>query len=305
MMLRRLSITLLCCLTALLVACHGVKQLVPPNFRPAQDSALTLAQAKQQLQKATPCCGSFADFSYQTPLPWRPQKFELGSSSPVASLNGVRSYFLAFSLPHGAKLPYRVAVKSELNGRWVHNSYLFAPTIVLLDDAFQPIDSKDLDLCEYIGWDSGSTGAFGSATVSSDKARYLVVYSSAKQQSSNTYWEQSPAAFSADAPIQMTSSGSFKVPHGPDGTLWIGMMDSNYRKAVDKAVCGKPPAGEGVLNSLRTALPSYWTGTRGGTGVSGAGAGGTAAKPSASASDAGTTSAVGGSAAPAAVNSGN
>ena len=94
MMLRRLPITLLCCLTALLGACHSVKQLVPPNFRPAQDSALTLAQAKQKLQQATPCCGSFADFSYQTPLPWRPQKFELGSSSPVASLNGVRSYFL-------------------------------------------------------------------------------------------------------------------------------------------------------------------------------------------------------------------
>jgi hypothetical protein len=300
-MLRRLSITLLCCLTALLGACHDVKQLVPPNFRPAQDSALTLAQAKQQLQKATPCCGSFADFSYQTPLPWRPQKFELGSSSPVASLNGVRSYFLAFSLPQGAKLPYRVAVKSELNGRWVHNSYLFAPTIVLLDDAFQPIDSKDLDLCEYIGWDSGSTGAFGSATVSSDKARYLVVYSSSKQQSSNTYWEQSPAAFSAESPVQMTSSGSFKVPHGPDGTLWIGMMDSTYRKAVDKAVCGKPPAGDGVLNSLRTALPSYWTGTRGGTGISD-----TAVKTSVptSGASAGTTSSSGG-AAPAAASSGN
>jgi maltose operon protein len=48
------------------------------------------------------------------------------------------------------------------------------------------------------------------------------------------------------------------VPHGPDGTLWIGMMDKTYAKAVDNAICKKPPPGSGVLNTLRADLPIPW-----------------------------------------------
>ncbi|MEI7037747.1 MalM family protein [Fulvimonas yonginensis] len=262
-MLRRLlPAFLLLTLTLLLGACHSVKVLVPPNLRPPSGTGNTLEQARQQLQQATPCCGSFADFSYLTPLPWRPKKFVLGPGSMVANLNGVRSYFLAFRLPTDAKLPYKIALKSELNGRWLHSSYLFAPTVVLLDEGFQPIDSQDVQLCEYMGWSSATTGAFGSYKVASDRARYLVVYSSAQQQSGDTYWEQSPAAFSAEAPVQMTSTGSFRIPHGPDGTVWLGMMNDSYAKAVDNAICDKAPEGKGVLNTLRTALPTHWSGSK-------------------------------------------
>lgn len=259
-MSRRLPlITFLAILTLLLGACHSVKALVPPNLRAPTDTGNALAQAKQLLAQATPCCDSFADFSYQTPLPWRPKKFRLGPGSMVVNLNGVRSYFLAFHLPVDVKLPYRIGLKSELNGRWLHSSYLFAPTAVLLDAAFQPIDSQDIRLCEYMGWSSATTGAFGALKVTSDKARYLVVYSSANQQSSDTYWEQSPAAFSAESPVQMTSNGSFRIPHGPDGTIWIGMMSESYAKAVDNGICDKAPPGEGLLNTLRTALPTHWS----------------------------------------------
>lgn len=260
MRFRPLTSFLVLVLSLLLGACHTAKVLVPPNLRAPANTGNALAAARQQLQQATPCCGSFADFSYQTPLPWRPKKFDLGPGSMVASLNGVRSYFLAFRLPTDVNLPYRVAVKSELNGRWLHASYLFAPTSVLLDEAFQPIESQDLPLCEYMGWSSATTGAFGSFKVTSDKARYLVIYSSADQQSGNTYWEQSPATFSAEAPVKMNSAGSFKIPHGPDGTIWVGLMNSTYAKAVDNAICGKAPTGDGLINTLRTTLPTHWGG---------------------------------------------
>ena len=127
-------------LAVLLAGCHTAKVLIPPNLRPPSENtgdALKLAQ--QQLLQATPCCSSFADFSYRSMLPWQPEKFTLGSSSMVANLNGTHSYFLAFRLPADVKLPYQVAMKSELNGRWLHASYLFAPTVVLLDEGFQPI----------------------------------------------------------------------------------------------------------------------------------------------------------------------
>ena len=270
MMKRRftaLAPTLAACI--LLAACHSVKDFVPPNLRPPEHTDDPLKQAQQRLQDATPCCTSFADFSYQNLLPWQPQPFTLGSGSSVANINGTHSYFLAFRLPIGARLPYRVAFKSELNGRWLKSSYLFAPTVVLLDSGFQPIVSDDVSLCEHMGWSDASSGAFGAYTVNSKQARYLLIYSSADQQQGKTYWEQSPTAFSAQSTassmptLDMSSSGTFSVPHGPDGTLWVGMMDATYAKAVDNAICKQPSKGNGVLNTLRTALP--WGGDAGGT----------------------------------------
>jgi hypothetical protein len=248
-------------LSLLLGACHSVKSLLPPNLRPPSENtgdALKLAQL--QLMQASPCCSSFADFSYRNMLPWQPQKFVLGSGSMVANLNGTHSYFLAFRLPIGVKLPYQVAMKSELNGRWLHASYLFAPTIVLLDEGFQPIRSEDIGLCEHMGWSDETTGDFGSLKIDSKQARYLLVYSSAEQQSGKTYWEQSPASIanSTAASLQMNSTGSFSIPHGPDGALWVGMMNNTYEKALGSAICKKAPQGDGVLNTLRSALPLPW-----------------------------------------------
>lgn len=272
--------------TLLLAGCHTVKDLVPttlvpPNLRAPENTDDPLKQAQQRLLDATPCCTSFADFSYQNLLPWQPQPFTLGSGSSVANLAGTHSYFLAFRLPEGAKLPYRVAFKSELNGRWLKSSYLFAPTVVMLDSGFQPIGSSaDISLCEHMGWSDAASGAFGSYTVDTPLARYLLVYSSAAQQTGKTYWEQSPAAFNSKATLDMNSSGSFSVPHGPDGTIWVGMMDNTYAKAVDNAICKKPQEGDGVLNTLRTALPLPWNSNTSSTGPNSTGtsAGGSTTK---------------------------
>lgn len=241
--------------TLALAGCHAVRTLIPPNLRAPAKTEDALKEAQQRLKQATPCCSSFADFSYQTTLPFRPKKFDLGRNSPVVNLNGTHSYFLAFRLPQDSKLPYRIALKAELNGRWLHNSYLFAPTVVVLDGGFQPLSSHDVQLCEYMGW--SSTGAYGSATIDNPKAHYLVIYSSAAQQKGSTYWEQSPAAFSANSPVSMTSKGSFRIAHGPDGTLWVGIMNESYADAQSSAVCGKPPAGKGLLHDL----PLPWNGS--------------------------------------------
>lgn len=240
-------------LAMLLSGCQTAKKLVPPNLRPpseAGDNALKLA--RERLQEATPCCSSLADFSYQHMLPWQPKKFELGPGSMVANLNGSQSYFLAFHLPDNVKLPYRIAVKSELNGRWLHASYLYAPTMVLVDAGFQPLRTEDIALCEHMGWGNHTTGAFGSLTVDDPNARYLLVYSSAAQQAGSTYWEQSPVSISTSsaATLKMASAGSFRVPHGPDGTLWVGMMNKTYAKAIANGICQKAKPGEGLLNSL-------------------------------------------------------
>ena len=267
--LRFALLPILCATGLVLAGCQhttkvldATKVLVPPNLRPADTAAADpLKAAQQHLADASPCCSNFADFSYQNLLPWQPQKFMLGQGSSVASINGTHTYFLAFKLPENAKLPYRIAFKSELNGRWVKTSYLFAPTMVVLDSGFQPIGQPDdLKLCERMGWSDETSGAFGAYTVDSDKARYLLIYSSADQQKGKTYWEQSGAAFNSKVTLDMNNNGAFTVPHGPDGTVWVGMMNSTYAKAVDDSICGKAKKGNGVLNTLRDAVPLPWSG---------------------------------------------
>lgn len=253
----------------LLAACHSVKLPkipTPADLLPQSQPIRPLADAKKALTDATPCCTTFADFSYDTRLPWRPQRFELGPGSPVVAINGSRSYFLSFLLPVDAKVPYEIGIKSELVGHSLtSSSYLFAPTIVQLDDAFQPINSDDVKLCEYMGWSNSDSGAFGSVKITDKRARYLVVYSSAKQQSDDTYWEQSGSTFStasSTTPTTTSTGGSYKIHHGPEGVVWVGMMDRSYSQAVNKAVCAKAPQGNGVLNTLRQDVTKLtWSGT--------------------------------------------
>lgn len=247
---------------AVLAGCHAAKVLIPPNLRPAESTEDARKAAMEALQQATPCCSNLADFSYRSMLPWQPKRFTLGPGNMVANVDGTHSYFLAFRLPTASKLPYRIAVKSELNGRWLHSSYLFAPSMILLDSGFQPLLKQDIPLCEHMGWSSDTTGAFGSLEVTQPQARYLLVYSSAAQQAGKTYWEQSPAAFSNTATLQMNSAGSFNVPHGPDGTIWIGLMDKTYADALDSAICKKAATGSGVIKTLRSAMPAVpWVGS--------------------------------------------
>jgi hypothetical protein len=222
-----------------------------------------LAAARDALATGTPCCNHFSEFDYQQPLPPKPKRFTIGPDLPMADFNGNRSWFLAFHLPDAAAPPYQVLLKSELTGRWLHTSYLFAPTGVVLDAGFRPLRTEDVQLCEYIGWTQATSGAFGHVSIDNPAARYLVVYSSGNQLRGSTYWEQSPAAFSAEAPVKMVSTGSFQIPHGPDGTLSVGLLTRHYRKVIDDAICGKP--GEktgGVLSTLRQhILPPHRQGS--------------------------------------------
>lgn len=210
----------------------------------------------QRLNKTAPCCSSFAQFQFDHELPAKPRRFNVQPGLPVANFNGSLSYFLAFKLPTNHTLPYKIVLKSEVIGRWLSSSYLFAPSIVLLDARYAPIQIADVKQCEYIGWSDSTTGALGSITVDSPRARYLVVYTSADQLASSTYWEQSPTAFSADQPVKMAATGSFQIPHGPNGALYVGVMTPRYASAVSEAICAKPDlnASPGALSTLRSLI---------------------------------------------------
>lgn len=232
----------------------------PHPVRPSEATDQgTRVRIMQKLDQTEPCCTRFSQFDFTHPLPEKPKRHEIKPGLPVADFNGTRSYFLTFILPQKHKLPYRIVLKSEVVGRWLESGYLFAPSVVVLDSTYRPLQNTDVKQCEYIGWSTATSGALGSISIESPRARYLVVYTSGEQLSSSTYWEQSPTTFSADAPVKMAASGSFQIPHGPDGPLYVGVMTPRYAKAAAEAICGKRTQNNapGVLSTLRSLiLPS-------------------------------------------------
>ncbi len=253
---------IICVLTAvaLLAGCaHSVKvPLVPvtlPSLAatppPSRDDAI------KKLQSATPCCKAWNELPFKTALPDKPKDYIFDANSPVAELDGQRTHFLTFVLPEFKK-SYRVLFKAEPSARHLQSSYLFAPTITVLDAEFEPLRSEDVKLCEYIGWRPALSGAFGSFTVDDEDARYLVVTTSPAQLKASTYWEQSPAGFSSDVMSSPASSGNFSIPHGPDGPLSIGLLTGAYESAVDDAICEKPKNGSGLLPQLRNSFANMF-----------------------------------------------
>lgn len=200
------------------------------------------ADALKQLQADTPCCKSWSELPFHNPLPKSPHDFVFEADSPVAELNGERTHYLTFVLPQ-FRGSYRVLFRARPSARHLGSSYLFAPTVTLLDAQFQPLHSEDVKLCEYIGWRPSLSGAFGSFTVDDAQAKYLVITTSATQLKASTYWEQSPTGFSSGVAKPPSSSGSFSIPHGPDGELAVGKLTHSYRGAVDDAICAPPKRG--------------------------------------------------------------
>lgn len=238
--------------------------VVPALPLPQPQHEPTLAEAGARLAQRTPCCRDWSELDFAVRLPAEPHRFRFGDPMPVLEIDGQRSYALALRLP-AAEKPYAVLFKAELSGRWLRSSYLFAPTAVLLDADLRPLRMVDVPLCESIGLTEATTGAFGQLHIDDPAARYLVVASLASQLAATTYWEQSPAGLGNDVLIgggaalgvsspSMAAAGSFQIPHGPAGVLYVGRLTPRYERVLSDAICGKPDAGKGLLKDLRGAF---------------------------------------------------
>jgi maltose operon protein len=247
----------------LLAGCsHAIKLpllgTIDDNPPPSRDAAL------KRLKNATPCCRAWADLPFHDALPAQPREFTLDKFSPVAELDGEPTHFLTFVLPKYKK-PYRVVFQAQPSARHLDSSFLLAPTVTLLNADYTPLSSTNVTLCVYINWRPSMSGGFGAVKIDDPNAQYLVISTSKKQLAATTYWAQSPTSFSdvnvpsgsAMAGIKVAApvtSGSYDVPHGPEGTLYLGKMTPAYASAVDNGLCGKPSSGQGLLPELRHAL---------------------------------------------------
>ena len=252
---------------ALLGGCtHAVKVPLLPVTLPALGGEAPPSRdlVMQQLKSKTPCCHAWSDLPFRNALPAEPRAFTIDKFSPVAILDGEPTHFLTYELPKYEK-PYRVVFQTQPSARNLGSSFLLAPTVTLLDANHEPISRTDVPLCVYINWRPSMSGGFGAVTVDNPAAQFLVVTTSKKQLAATTYWAQSPtsfssvnvpsaSAFASIKPATPVTSGSFKVPHGPEGTLTLGKITPAYADAVDNGLCGKPAKGSGLLPELKRSF---------------------------------------------------
>lgn len=243
------------CSHAIKLPLLGTINDTPP---PSRDAAM------QRLKSKTPCCRAWSDLPFHDELPVEPRQFTIDKFSAVADLDGERTHFLTFVLPKYRKA-YRVVFQAQPSARHLDSSFLLAPTVTLLNADYKPLSSTDVALCVYINWRPSMSGGFGAVKIDNPDAQYLVVTTSKEQLAATTYWAQSPTSFSnvntpsnslmgGIKPAAPVNSGSYDVPHGPEGTLYLGRMTPAYAGAVDNGLCGKPTTGPGLLPELRHAL---------------------------------------------------
>jgi maltose operon protein len=108
----------------------------------AAGCAVPLATVVENYQNAPVCCASVNEFHFERISPEEKTSFDLNENSPAYQFDSGKSYFKAFILPSAAG-PYTITVQSYMFGESIDVAYIFAPQIVTLNEAFEPVRRTD------------------------------------------------------------------------------------------------------------------------------------------------------------------
>lgn len=91
-------------------------------------------------EQKRPCCASFREFSFEKLSNGNAVSFELEAKSDLYGFDTGKSYFKAFELPPYSS-PYRLIVKSYMQGDHINTAYIFSPHILTLDSEYKLVRS--------------------------------------------------------------------------------------------------------------------------------------------------------------------
>lgn len=104
--------------------------------------AVPLGTVVTQYERAPVCCTAMKELRYESIARGEEKSFDLNEHSPAYAFESGKSYFRAFILPQDG-LPYTVTVQSYMLGESIDVAYIFAPAIMTLNDAFEPVRRSD------------------------------------------------------------------------------------------------------------------------------------------------------------------
>ncbi|MBV7299165.1 MalM family protein [Enterovibrio paralichthyis] len=130
-----------------------------------------LPAAKNIAIEQSVCCTDYSQFGW-IPLTGDQLDIAIDAHSPVADIEGGKSYFAAFAMPENIN-----RLQITLNS-WMSSEGVFAPKILLLDPAFKPVKTVSLDAFSQKNSDMFHLASYETQFVMDrEQTPYLVVYS--------------------------------------------------------------------------------------------------------------------------------
>ncbi len=134
-------------------------------------AASDLPAAKNISIEQSVCCTDYSQFGW-IPLTGDQLDIAIDAHSPVAEIEGGKSYFAAFAMPENIN-----RLQITLNS-WMSSEGVFAPKILLLDPAFKPVKTVSLDAFSQKNSDMFHLASYETQFVMDrEQTPYLVVYS--------------------------------------------------------------------------------------------------------------------------------
>ncbi|WP_280564444.1 MalM family protein [Chromohalobacter sp. 48-RD10] len=183
-----------------LTSLAGCASLVPHD----DTSVAPAEQSQQALERATDCCSTLAALPYQSLAVGESQSLTLDTQAPMHRFADGASYFQAFELPR-TREPLTFKLTST-----IANDQVFAPTVLVLDEDFQPTQRVASDKFDYLspnGFAGARLGATFDITPGPDAA-YLVVYSNDAARQGTTQYESAEKVYARVRGLAL--------PPGPD-----------------------------------------------------------------------------------------
>lgn len=191
-----------------------------------------LAPQVAVFEKQQPTLSSWPDLHYETLVFDEEKKVIIDETSPVYLFASGKSHVQAFALPD--KRPLEIKIKSYLIGDTVHDSFVFIPDVLLLDENFNVITKIDQSVTKieriphletpYVAY--ANTLVF---TVWADyPVRYFVVYTTdeqLKKVSAITMMAYSQIIMPGYVGAYPIGKERIEIPHGPVGRLKISVKE--------------------------------------------------------------------------------
>lgn len=193
-----------------------------------------LASQVAVFEKQQPTFSSWPDLHYETLVFDEEKKVIIDETSPVYLFPSGKSHVQAFVLPE--KHPLEIRIKSYLIGDTVHESFVFIPDVLLLDQNYHAITMIEQSAIKierashletpYVAY--ANTLVF---TVWADyPVRYFVVYTTdeqIKKVSAITMMAYSQIIMPGYVGAYPIGKERIEIPHGPVGRLKISVKELN------------------------------------------------------------------------------
>jgi hypothetical protein len=224
--------------------------------------AVNYEKAMNHLIQSKDCCGSMAEFDYESIPGIEGITFKIDESSPAFVFQSGKSLFKAFQLPR-VEAPYYIQVKSFGLGEHISKAHIFYPQLALLSDNFDVLKQSDahefslkkggLGETASISWTALPIKVEGSLFVDNPRAKYVVIFTNKKlldSSSSFTTVSYIPLILPGVAGVLPAGKKSVPIPHSPFGMLHIKIADKPLLAAEE------PPNSDRLkkrINELRDA----------------------------------------------------